>query len=341
MRYKGINYDIGTKTITGLLTRETFDLAVVTREIEIIKNDLHCNAIRISGLDIDRIAQASEIALKLGLTVWFSPSLQYENRESTLNYLVEASQAAEKLRKTFPDIIFVSGCELSLFTSGFVTGKTWSERLKKMFSPLSFIKNSIGIKRTYNRRLNTFLSQAVTEIRKRYHGQITYCSGTWEKVDWEIFDIIGVDLYRSSFNKSTYVKELQRYQQAGKPMIIMEFGCCAYEGADEKGAMGWAIVDWQKTPPEIKGNYLRDEDTQAHYLLELLEIFDSQNVYGAFVFTFISYNYFHSSDPVFDLDMASFGIVKSLKNHDGVYSDDLSWAPKKSFFAVSDYYKSH
>jgi hypothetical protein len=62
MQYKGINYDIGTRTITGGLTREIFDLDIVIEEIKIIKNELHCNAIRISGLYIERIVKASEIA---------------------------------------------------------------------------------------------------------------------------------------------------------------------------------------------------------------------------------------------------------------------------------------
>ena len=57
MKCKGINYDIGTRTLTGGLTRPVFDIDIVTREIEIIQSELHCNAIRISGLDIDRICR--------------------------------------------------------------------------------------------------------------------------------------------------------------------------------------------------------------------------------------------------------------------------------------------
>src|SRR4051794_40288338 len=135
MKYKGINYDVGTKTVTGRLTRETFDLNIVTKEIEIIKNELHCNVIRISGLHIERIVKASEIALKIGLTVWFSPALQYENQENTLRYIIQSSAVAEKLRSEYSNLIFVVGCELSLFTSGFVKGETGDKRLKTLFSP--------------------------------------------------------------------------------------------------------------------------------------------------------------------------------------------------------------
>lgn len=62
MTYKGINYDTGTRTINGRLTRYIFDLTIVSKELDIIKNELHCNVIRISGVDIERMVSASEIA---------------------------------------------------------------------------------------------------------------------------------------------------------------------------------------------------------------------------------------------------------------------------------------
>ena len=337
MEHKGINYDTGTKTVMDHLTRNTFNPEIVAKEIDIIKNELHCNAIRISGIYIERIVQASEIALQHGLTVWFSPSLPYDDQQNTLKYVIEASTAAEDLRQEFQDLIFIAGCELSLFTAGFVKGTTGEERMKNLFGPVSLIKNIIGIKRTYNLRLNKFLSKAVAEIRKQFHGKITYASGTWEKINWKEFDLVGVDLYQSSFNKSIYLKELQHYKKIGKPVCIMEFGCCSYVGADDKGAMGWAIVDWKKKKPELKGSYTRDERTQSNYLLELLNIFDNEKIFAAFVFTFILENYIYHDDPVFDLDIASYGIVKALGNDKKAYKD-LPWLPKRAFFEVGKYY---
>ncbi len=340
MHYKGINYDVGTKTLTGGLTREGFDSFLVTKEIETIKNELHCNAIRISGLDIDRLVRTSEIALKQGLTVWFSPALHYSDQVTTLKYIIQCAMAAEKLRLVYPNIIFVTGCELSLFTSGFINGQTGNDRIKKMFSPLSLLKNMLGIKRVYNKRLNFFLEAAVHEIRKHFRGQLTYAAGAWEKIDWHLFDIIGVDLYRSVYNKRTYVKELQAYKKMGKPISIMEFGCCAYKGADEKGPMGWAIVDWKKNRPELKGKFIRDGHTQAQYIIDLLTIFDKEKVFASFVFTFVSYNYIYDENPQYDLDMASYGIVKVIRRDVQGY-EGLPWMPKIAFFELSKYYATH
>ncbi len=321
-------------------TREKLDKETITKEIGIIKNELHCNAIRISGLDINRISLASEIALNLGLTVWFSPALHYDGQVNTLQYIIKGAAAAEKLRRVYPNIIYVSGCELSLFTSGFIEGDTGEQRMKNMFSPLSMVKNMLGIKRAYNRKLNIFLGNAVKEIRKQFSGQITYSSGTWEKINWGIFDIIGIDHYRAAYNKPVYLKVLQGYQKMNKPVSIMEFGCCTYKGAVDKGAMGWAIVDWKKDKPELKGEYVRDEDAQAKHILELLNIFETEKVFAAFVFTFISSNYVYNDDPKYDLDMAAYGIVRAMAdNIHGCYGD-LPWLPKRSFFALGNYYGS-
>jgi hypothetical protein len=60
MTYKGINYDTGTPTTTGGLTRPDFEQQRVLTELTIIKNELHCNAIRISGNNLVRSVSASK-----------------------------------------------------------------------------------------------------------------------------------------------------------------------------------------------------------------------------------------------------------------------------------------
>src|SRR5947209_7413063 len=61
MRGKGINYDTGFIN-KGVSSREPFDLAVVTRELHIIRDDLHCNAVRVTGGDPARLEIAGGIA---------------------------------------------------------------------------------------------------------------------------------------------------------------------------------------------------------------------------------------------------------------------------------------
>ena len=120
--------------------------------------------------------------------------------------------------------------------------------------------------------------------------------------------------------------------------MITEFGCCTYRGAEDKGGYGWAIVDWNIDPPQLKGTHIRDEEVQAKYLTELLDIFVEEKAGGAFAFTFVMPKYPHNVDPGFDLDMASYGLVKSYVDRKGSTYPDMPWEPKKSFSALADYY---
>ena len=56
MGVKGINYDSGFLS-AGTSTHEPFDADVVRREMQIIRDDLHCTAVRITGGHPDRLAR--------------------------------------------------------------------------------------------------------------------------------------------------------------------------------------------------------------------------------------------------------------------------------------------
>ena len=65
MKIRGVNYDVGTQM--GVNWRPDYDPEIVHRELEIIKSDLHCNAVGISGKDIGRVVVTAEDALSQGL----------------------------------------------------------------------------------------------------------------------------------------------------------------------------------------------------------------------------------------------------------------------------------
>ena len=104
--------------------------------------------------------------------------------------------------------------------------------------------------------------------------------------------------------------------------------------------MGWSIVDWRKDISILNSVYVRDEDVQSRYLLELLHHFESENVFAAFVLT-LFYHYEYDDNPQYDLDMASYGIVRSMKHTGNEYYQGLQWIPKKAFFDLGQYYKNH
>ena len=72
MRGKGITYDTGFVR-HGVNSRRRFDQDLVGRELRIIRDDLHCTAVRVTGGDPERIDLAATLAVALGLEVWYSP----------------------------------------------------------------------------------------------------------------------------------------------------------------------------------------------------------------------------------------------------------------------------
>ena len=67
MRARGMTYDTGFVK-HGRNSRERLDPAVVRRELAIIRDDLHCNAVQITGGDPGRLESAAAAAAELGLT---------------------------------------------------------------------------------------------------------------------------------------------------------------------------------------------------------------------------------------------------------------------------------
>src|SRR5262249_24518150 len=200
-------------------------------------------------------------------------------------------------------IVVDVGCELTLFADGLIPGNTFAERINHLLSAVDQLP-------VFNQRLNDLLQRAVTETRKRFSGPVTYGSGTWEEVDWREFDYVGVDAYRDATNAASYVETLRSYHRYGKPVVVREFGCCCYEGADARGGMGFDIVDWSKDPPELGGDYVRNESVQATYISELLDVFERESVHGTFVYQFIEPDTPYDPNPRYDLDMAGYAVVK-------------------------------
>ena len=129
LQLKGVNYDVG-RVLQGRLTRTTLEPKVVQQELEIIKNDLHCNAVKIQGFDVNRLMTAAEVALKLGLDVWLAPEMFEKSQEETFDYTVKAAETFETLRQTWPEKLVLSiGTELMLFMQGILEGNSLMERI--------------------------------------------------------------------------------------------------------------------------------------------------------------------------------------------------------------------
>lgn len=349
MNRKGVLYDVGR--VMGVNWRPRFDPNIVHRELEIIKNDLHCNAVRICGQDVDRLMTTASDALTLGLEVWLSPELWDKDQEQTLTYLVQTARAAEILREQWPEQLVLSvGSELTLFMRGMVEGKTLE---KRMNHPSFWTTVKAG---KHNPPLREYLARANDQVRRVYHGKVTYASLIWEQVDWDLFDCVGVDHYWDERIKDRYVDMLQPLFSFRKPVVITEFGFPSSQGAGKaNGAMSLGGNADPKTlflhqlpmvgrfiRPRVKRASERDENLQASHLINQLKLLESAGVDGGFIFTFAFSIFPYDDNPLYDLDRASASLVKSYEGgrHGATYPDML-WEPKESFRAVAEYYATH
>ena len=344
MKLKGVCYDVG-REMMGQNWRPDFDPTVVRREIEIIRKDLHCNAIRLQGFELGRLAQASKVALEPGLEVWFSPEMWDRGQEETVDSVARSAELAHSLEEASPGRVVMSvGSEVILFSQGFIPGENVLERLANprlreiLFAP------------AIQASLNDFLGRLASAARQAFRGKLTYASVGFEQVDWTPFDYVAVDLYRGDPMFDRYPELLRRYTSLGKPFVNAEFGCCTFRGAERMGGRGWEAVDWSVWPPRLKGPYVYDQAAQANELAALLRWNEEAGAYGTFVFTFIETGAGLPEGKAeevlrsieFDPDLPRYALVKTYPDRrKGTAYPDMTWEPKQSFRAVADFYRSH
>jgi hypothetical protein len=247
----------------------------------------------------------------------------------------------ERVRQRGAAVVLLTGSELSLVTSGFLPGDTFADRLALIADPLR-LRPMIGEVRA---RINAFLAKAVDIVRARFGGPVSYASLPLEGVDWTPFDIIATDAaYRSAVTAPNFRESVRAFVEQGralgKPVAATEFGCATYAGAGNVASYIDQNIVWDDAarPVGLKGQLVRDEGEQATYVRELLDVFDSEGLDAAFVYTFARYDLPHSDDPGADFDMASAGIVKMLDSRNDA-SDrryaDMPWEPKAAFDVVA------
>ncbi|GAA3209528.1 hypothetical protein [Nonomuraea helvata] len=307
---KGINYDVGF--LPGHdLSRTSFHIEDVRRDMRAIAEDLHCASVRISGRDPERVEAAAREAAAAGLEIWFTPFPVDLTQDEMLEVFADAAGRAEGLRRDGADIVLVTGCEITAFGKGFIEGDGYRDRLGAMMSgDIEWWTSLMQVMP----RFNGYLAKVAEAVRPLFGGRLSYASGPWEPVDWAPFDVAGVDAYRASYNAHDFVDELRAQFKHGKPVAVTEFGTCAYRGAGERGGSAWVVPD----------GAVPDEGEQVRYFTELMDVFEQEGVDTALWFTFAAYN------RVGEADLGSYGVVRML--------DERRWEPKEVFHAMAARY---
>jgi len=318
VRFRGVCYDAGV--VMGVNWRPHFDPNTARREMEIIRDELDCTAVRIGARDVGRLMTAAEAALDADLDVWLSPALWDRDADETQAYIERAAEVAERLRQRAPDrVMLVVGGELTLFMRGILPGKSLTARLGDP-ATREIIRSG-----RHNEPLNALLARAVTAVRAIYHGPLTHASLPFETVDWSRFDVVGVDHYRAARVKDRYVEMLAPLFATGKPVVVTEFGNPSCAGAENASALSIdSNVDLRRlflhalpvigriVRPRVTTVVPRDEALQARELTDTLGVLDGSGVDGAFINTFIFEISPYDEDPRYDLDACSAGLVRPL-----------------------------
>lgn len=349
MQHRGVHYDTGViyrgPGYSTSTRREDLDYGVVRRELEIIRDDLHANAIRLVGSDLARLLTTTQIALEEDLEVWFSPMFFNYSAQETATRLIEAAKELSSLTASASDsVIFIAGSELTLFTSDIVPGKSIELRLAQLKNDASLLRDG---------RLGSFLNALVPQLRSVFGGPITYASLPFEQVDWGLFDFIGLDHYRDERVKDRYITMIEPLIATGKPVIVTEFGMRTYRGAQSSGALGFGVTDPRSLflhtlpivgrfiRPRLRAVFDRDEAMQAHEIDETFTELEHAGVAGALLSTFCTPQSPINSNPRYDLDLDSMAIVKALPHRQhGTRYPDMTWEPKMAFQTVADHYAS-
>lgn len=336
MRAWGVTYDTGFTNL-GTTTHEPFDPDVVGKDMRVIRDDLHADAVRVTGGIADRLEIAARHAAAAGLEVWYCPFTNDLTTDQLVDFLLDAAQRAERIRREGADVRFLTGSEISIMTIGLMPGDTLTERAAVIGDPARMREVLPGVQQ----RTNALLARAVAGVRERFGGPVGYASLPIEAVDWTAFDFIATDAgYRDAGNAAALPATLAAMTSQGKPFAVTEFGCAPFTGAADRGSRCDIIGFDGHTAQAVRltETVERNEPEQAAYLRDLLDVYDAGGVDTAFVHTFAYRHLPTSDDPERDFDLGSFGIVKILPpGRTGLTYPGMPWEPKAAFGALAEY----
>jgi hypothetical protein len=329
MRVFGMNYDTGFVS-AGSTTHEPFDPGTVRRDLCVIRDELHCDAVRITGGVQDRLELTARFAADAGLEVWYCPFTNGLDRDELMAFVLDGAGRAERLRQSGAVVVYITGSEIAMFTDGFMPGRDLAERMALLTDPMRMREAVPAVRAA----VGDFLAEAVPAVRGRFNGPVGYASIPLEDVDWALFDIIASDAgYRDATNAVAFPQSLAAAVGQAKPYAVTEFGCCTFRGAaDVAGAAEPVTYDEHGRAAKLTAELERDEEGQAQYLVDLLGDYEAGGVEAAFVYTFANRHLPTTEDPERDFDLAARGIVRVLP--------DGSWTPKAAFHALAAYGRS-
>ncbi len=327
----GIKYDLGAELSRNELTRPASHEAFYRDELTAIRDRLHCQFVDLYGSDPDQLVAGLETAANLDFDIHLQTRLNFLPEDEMNERLAAVAIEAERVRQAGVPIVLDVGCEYLLFADGLIDGDDFFEKVASL-SATDLDWNDIIL------RFTAMLNGLAETARAHFGGPISYSDTPDMAFTWEPFDIIGIDHYLSAETRATYVDTIDMLAASGKPVWVKEFGGTPSRGAPAEGGMAWDVVDYSVDPPEIINGVIRDEDQQAHLIIESLELIERSQAKRAYLYEFITTGSPRSNDPRYDYDLTGYGIVSTWgEDHDHPYETTGFWEPKVAFGRVAEW----
>ncbi|ADB49531.1 hypothetical protein [Conexibacter woesei] len=327
LTYRGVGYEVAD----GATPHTGWNAARMRADLGAIADELHASSVSVYGDGVERLARTAAQAADRGLHVSLQPRLADVPQREILDHLAETGRHAEQLRRDGADVELSVGAEFMLFVPGIVPGGDALERVD------SLLTGRFDHARM-QRRLDRFVAEAAAVGRSVFGGALTYGAAHDDRVDWSLFDVVSVNYYADFARRAAHVRALARHRRWGKPVAISEFGTCTYAGAPRRGGMGWNVVDYSTNPERIAARLVRSERSQAEYIARMLDLFESIGLHAATVYNFVTPDAPHRRDPRYDLDLASYAIVKPIWRTRERPTAGWHWERKEAFRAVARHY---
>ena len=205
MRRKGITYD--QVYPAGRSSRPGFEPGQVRRDMGVLARELRCDAVRVTGGDLDRLSIAAGHAAAAGLEVWFSPQPCELGTGQMLALFHDASRPGPPSSRQLarrggacPWLRAERPCRR------FLPGADSDAHLTNLLAPPPELLPSHP---TIMARLNDFFARRRSQrppvlcraghLRRRALGN----------VNWQPLDIVSVDAYRDAANADGYRPQIR------------------------------------------------------------------------------------------------------------------------------------
>ncbi len=271
LKYKGIGYFAGN--LPGWPSSPTPSRDRMERELEIIRDDLGCNAVRIvaGGSYEDNLIECGKLAVDLGFDrIFICPRYMDETMEKTIERIGAFGGRVRDLKEISESIVYMVGNEFPLDTFDMIGGGGYYARVANMNKDWGRVV----------KMLPAMMREIIRVCREKYGYPISYAAIVKEVdlIPWSdpAFESVGVNAYLMEYygwDNWRVRKLFGGLKLYRKPIHSTEWGCMSYTDAGRYGAMA-AL--------HFSSGRGYDEDEQANYIDRYCRMLNQTGIDGSF-----------------------------------------------------------